>query len=297
MFMESIFGTLKPYFEIVKQKILKGEELPFKFSSEISNSLKEFARGNNKENIWGKIMEGLAIIEKIKASIDLYPKNKELALEDLKIGQEIQSAIKKEIGNFVLKGKGNLAKEIQEFNYKLFEEIVSLRVFEERGRIEEVEISFKSEMEKDEKERERKKTMEEDVFMNKNVGRITIKRVEKKEKGIGKKLLIILGVLVLIAGLFSIFSTKKTKAVEYSFKTSEFPEIPLDSVIERGDFDLKITFSEDFWNGLNKKKKMEIVNLISSRAEEKGYLMVNFYFKDGTKIAKWVKGERTYIYR
>ncbi|MEJ5167214.1 MAG: hypothetical protein WHV67_09335, partial [Thermoanaerobaculia bacterium] len=135
------------------------------------------------------------------------------------------------------------------------------------------------------------------AFMNKKVARLTIKKVEKKGKGIGKKLLIILGVLALFSGLFTIFSIKKAKPVEYSFKASDFPEIPSDSIVERGNFDLKITLSEDFWNGLNKKKKMEIINLLSARAEEKGYLMVNFYFKDGTKIAKWVKGERTYIYR
>lgn len=294
--METIYDTLKPHFEIIKEKILKDEGISFKFSSEISNFLKEFARGNNKENIWGKIMEGLAIIEKIKASIDLYPKNKELALEDLKIGQEIQSAIKKEIGNFILKGRKAMAREIQEFNYKLFEEIGPLRAFEGKEKIEEVEISLNS-FKTSKREEERKKMLEGAALLKDAISDLKIRKVEKKEKRIGKKLLIILGVLVLLAGLFSIFSTKKTKPVEYSFKISEFPEIPSDSVIERGNFDLKITLSEDFWNGLNKKKKMEIVNLISAKAEEKGYLMVNFYFKDGTRIAKWIKGERTYIYR
>ncbi|MEJ5166558.1 MAG: hypothetical protein WHV67_05985, partial [Thermoanaerobaculia bacterium] len=154
--METIFETLKPYFEGVKEKILRDEELPFKFSSEISNFLKEFSRGNNKEPIWEKILEGFAIMEKIRASINLYPKNKEMALSDLKMGREIQSNIKREIGSLVIKGKGNLAKEIQEFNYKLFEGIGPLRVFEEKEKIEEVEISLKPEKEKEEKEKEKK---------------------------------------------------------------------------------------------------------------------------------------------
>lgn len=295
--METFYETLKPYFEEIKEKILKNEEISFKFSNEISNSLKLFAEGKNNEKIWFLIMEGLCLIKKINENINLYTKNKEMAQEDLKIGQEIQSNIKKEIGEFVLKGRNDLAKEIQDFNYKIFEKIGALRVFEEREKIEEMEVSLGPEIQKKEIVKERKKMMEGASIVQNALTKLTIKKVEKKEKKIGKKLLFIFGILVLLAGIFTLLSIKKEKPVEYTFDISEFPELPPDSIIERGEFDLKITVPEDFWNNLNKKKKMEVVNIISGRVQEKGYLMLNFYFKDGTKIAKWVKNERTYIYR
>ena len=48
---------------------------------------------------------------------------------------------------------------------------------------------------------------------------------------------------------------------------------------------------------MNKKKKMEIINKIAAKAEEKGYLMLEFYSNSGEKLGKWIKNEKTYIYK
>lgn len=290
------YPSLEPYILKIKEKIEKEEELCCNLSKETLISLKSCIEKNEGDRIYFHFIQGLALIEKIKDNIEFYPRNKEIAIEDLKMGQEIQSLIKKEMGSFILKGKGNFAKEIQEFNYKLFEEIGPLRVFEEKEKIEEIEISLKPEKQKISEE-ERKKMLERASIVKNAVKELTIKKVEKKENKIGKKILYIGLILVVLGGIFTILNTRKGKAAEYKFNISDFPELPNTSNIEKGNFDLKITVSEEFWNNLEKKKKMEIVNVVSGKAQDKGYLIVNFFSDKGEHLAKWIKNERTYIYR
>lgn len=281
------FELLKESIEKITEKIIKNEEIDYKFSSEILNSVKERIQKKNEEKIWQYLIEGVALIQKINQEKKIFQENKDLALKSLKIGQEIQSDIKKEIGNLVLKGKKKMANEIQEFNYKLFETLCSLRVFEEKEKIEEIEISFP----KEEIKSKPLKNKEEEAR------HITIKRIEKKEKNIGRKIIYIAGIIALIALVSSFLFIKKGKSVEYTFDISEFPELPDKSTVERGNYNLKITVPEEFWDSMNKKKKMEIINKIAAKAEEKGYLMLEFYSNSGEKLGKWIKNEKTYIYK
>jgi len=295
--MEYRFEVLKDYVENLKDKIIKNEEIGFKFSKDVMNSIKERIEGKNEEVIWDYLMEGISIIEKIKDEKEFYEKNKEMACESLKIGQKIQSDIKKEMGKFIIQGKNNIAKEIQDFNYKLFEEIGFLRNFEEKEKIEEIEISLTSSELKKKREEELAEIKKKENIIKEATAGLKIKRVEKEKTNIGKKILYISFFIVLIAGLYTFLSIKKAKPVEYNFKISDFPELPKESLIERGNYNLKIKVPEVFWEGLSKKKKMEVVNIVAGKADEKGYLMVEFFLNNGDKVARWIKNERTYIYK
>ncbi len=295
--MELRFEVLKDYIEIVKNKIIKNEDFGFKFSKEVLNSVKERIEGKNEEVLWDYLIEGISIIEKIKDEKEFYGNNKEMALESLKIGQQIQSDIKKEIGNFVVQGKNNIAKELQDFNYKLFEEIGFLRNFEKKGKIEEIEISLTPTELKKKKEEELAEIKKKKKILEEATAGLKIKRVEKGKRKIGKEILFIALFFVIVGALYTFLTIKKTKPVEYDFKISDFPELPQESIIERGNYNLKITIPEYFWEDLNKKKKMEVVNIVAGKAEEKGYLMLEFFSNKGEKLARWIKNERTYIFK
>lgn len=295
--MELRFEVLKDYVEMVKNRITKNEDFGFKFSKDVVNSIKDRIEGKNKELIWDYILEGLSLIEKIKNEKEFYENNKEMALETLKIGQQLQSDIKKEIGNFVIQGKNNIVKELQDFNYKLFEEIGFLRNFEEKEKIEEIEISLTPNQLKKQKEEEKKEIKKRERLIRKAMADSDIKRVKKEKRKIGKEILFIVLFFVIIGALYTFLTIKKTKPVEYDFKISDFQELPQESKIERGNYNLKITIPEYFWEDLNKKKKMEIVNIVAGKADEKGYLMLEFFSNKGEKLAKWIKNERTYIFK
>lgn len=282
------FESLKPYIEEIIEKIIKNEEIDYKFSSEILNSVKERIEKKNEEKIWQYLIEGVALIQKINQEKKIFQESKDSALKSLKIGQEIQSDIKKEIGNLIMQGKKKMANEIQEFNYKLFETLGSLRVFEEKEKIEEVEVSFPK------KEEIKSKPLKNKEEKSRH---ITIKRIEKKEKNIGRKIIYIAGIIALIAFVSFFLFIKKGKSVEYTFDISEFTELPDKSTVERGNYDLKITVPEEFWDSMNKKKKMEVINKVASKIDEKGYLMLEFYSNNGEKLGKWIKNEKTYIYK
>lgn len=289
--MESYYEELKPFFEEIKKKIERNEIEEFKLSREIINFLKERIEEKNNESIWQYIIEGLAFLEKIKKEEKIYENDKNLALNDLRIGKEIQQNIKREMGNLIVKGFGKIAKEVQEFNYKLFEGMGFLRKYEDK--IEEIEIRLEKEKEREkELEKERKK-----IYAIKDaISKVKIKKVEKRKKKLsGKFFVFIILVFLILAGVHFL-TLKKSPPIKFEFKISDFPQIPEDSEIKRGSYNLDIKIPKEWWDKLPKTEKRKIISEISGKMEEKGYLMLNIYSKDGKKLARWIKGERILIF-
>ncbi len=268
------FPELEPYIKIVLEKIEKdgGYNEFSKITLGLENLINSLKKIDDKE-ILPLIIEGLAFFEKYEKEKDFFNEKKELLEETIKIGKTIQNDLKKEVGKFVMKGEKNSSKILQAFSYAIFEKVSQIKPQEKKD--------IKKDSEEYDKHFYQRKVEKRDKKTYK------IKVIKKEKRSGAKKLLFYLLIFSIILLVLNFALIRKGEKVKEVLQVSDFEELP-----EGTKF-----YSESHrLENLDEKRKKNLTREVVVKAEEKGYLLVNFKTEEGKIKAKWIKGERIYFY-